>query len=190
MRSDIGSSGPGNRFAPECSQTPGGGGINSTDLTVRALERDDASAIAQLMSAHRLWQARDREEQSRTIARCFDRGEYGVVVEQIDGNRRVLAGFVIMSEGTFGDHGYIRLIGARRQLIGQGIGTRLLQEAERLFVHRGIRRVFLLCTDWNTAAQVFYERHGYARVGALPDWLDDGGCELIYVKRDVGVEAR
>jgi ribosomal protein S18 acetylase RimI-like enzyme len=155
---------------------------------VRALERDDASAIAHLMSAHPLWQARDSKEQSGAIARCLDRGEYGLVAELLDHDHRTLAGFVIMSDGTFGEHGYIRLIGARRELTGQGIGTRLLWEAERLFVHQGIRRVFLLCTDWNTAAQLFYERHGYVRVGALPDWLEQGVCELIYVKRDFAVE--
>jgi ribosomal protein S18 acetylase RimI-like enzyme len=141
------------------------------------------------MSAHPLWQARDLQEQSRSIARCLERGEYGLVAEQIDGDYRTLGGFVIMSDGTFGEHGYIRLIGARRELTGQGIGTRLLWEAERLFAHRGIQRVFLLCTDWNTAAQLFYERHGYVRVGALPDWLENGVSELIYVRRDLTVES-
>src|SRR5450756_1037356 len=69
---------------------------------------------------------------------------------------------------------YIRLIGAR-----------LLLEAEGLLRRRGIGRAFLLRTDWNTAAQVFYERHGYHWVGALSDWLQDGVSELIYVKRDL-----
>jgi ribosomal protein S18 acetylase RimI-like enzyme len=156
---------------------------------VRPLEREDASAIAQLMSTHPLWQERDPQEQSRAIARCLERGEYGLVAEQIDGNHRTLAGFVIMSDGTLGEHGYIRLTGTRRELTGQGIGTRLLWEAERLFVHRGIQRVFLLCTDWNTAAHFFYERHGYVRVGTLPDWLENGVSELIYVKRDLTVES-
>lgn len=159
--------------------------MNATDLMFRALQLQDASAVGRLMSEHPLWGDRDHKEQSRRIARLLERGEYGLIAEYVQDDDRVLAGFTIMSDGTFGDHGYIRLIGIQQGLTGQGIGTRLLHEAEVLFAQRQIRRAFLLCTDWNTGAQAFYERHGYERVGILPDWLEGGVNELIYVKRDL-----
>lgn len=157
------------------------------NVIMRTLERDDASAIAELMSAHPLWERRDQAKQARSIASSIDRGEYGLVAERTEESERVLAGFVIMSDGTFGEYGYIRLIGAERQVTGRGIGARLLLEAERVFVGRGIERVFLLCTESNAGARSFYERHGYVQVGTLPDWLQRGRSELIYVKRDLTV---
>lgn len=159
--------------------------MKATDLMFKALQPQDASSVGRLMSEHPLWGDRDHEEHSRRIARLLDRGEYGLIAEYVQGDDRVLAGFTIMSDGTFGDHGYIRLFGIRQGLTGQGIGARLLHMAEELFAQRQIQRVFLLCTDWNTAAQAFYEHHGYQRVGALPDWLKGGTDELIYVKRDL-----
>ena len=156
-------------------------------LTFRPLDRDDAAAIADLMSNHPLWQERNRTEQTRAINRAIERGEYGLVAEDIQQSRHALTGFVMMSDGTFGEYGYIRLIGTRHQSTGQGIGGRLLEEAEELFVTRGVERVFLLCTESNTGARSFYERHGYSRVGQLPDWLRPGVSELIYMKRDLRI---
>lgn len=44
------------------------------------------------------------------------------------------------------------------------------------------RALFLLTTEWNSGAQRFYERHGYALVGRLPDYVRPGFCELLYWK--------
>jgi len=40
-----------------------------------------------------------------------------------------------------------------------------------------------LCSDFNTDAQRYYEKHGYSRVGAIPDYVVPGITELIYRKR-------
>jgi ribosomal protein S18 acetylase RimI-like enzyme len=159
--------------------------MNATDLALRMLQPQDASAVARLMSEHALWSDRDFVEHERRIAHLLSRGEYGLIAECLEGDDLVLSGFAILSDGTFGDHGYIRLFGIRQGMTGRGIGTRLLAAAEVLFMQRQIQRVFLLCTDWNTGAQAFYERHGYMRVGVLPDWLEAGEDQLLYVKRDL-----
>jgi ribosomal protein S18 acetylase RimI-like enzyme len=159
--------------------------MNAIDLVLRPLQPRDTSAVADLMSEHALWGDRDRVEHNRRIERLLDRGEYGLIAEFPEDDDRVLVGFALLSDGTFGDHGYIRLFGIRQRLTGRGIGTHLLDAAEALFVHRQMDRAFLLCTDWNTGAQVFYERHGYERVGVLPHWLEPGVDQLIYVKRDL-----
>jgi ribosomal protein S18 acetylase RimI-like enzyme len=159
--------------------------MTSSDLALRTLQPQDTPAVAQLMSEHALWNDRDRGSHERRIALLLDRGEYGLIAEYHESHDLVLAGFAVLSDGTFGDHGYIRLFGIRQELTGRGIGTRLLAAVEALFVQRQVQRAFLLCTDWNTGAQVFYERHGYKRVGALPEWLEAGVDQLIYVKRDL-----
>ncbi len=156
-------------------------------LVIRPLTPEDAPGIARLMHEHPLWHERDPDQQSAAICRYLDRGEFGLVAEHPATGESVLAGFVIMSDTTFGNHGYIRLIGTRREDVGHGTGSHLLREAERLLASRGVQGIFLLCTDWNTDAQRFYERHGYVRVGALPDWHADDVQELIYLKRDLAV---
>jgi ribosomal protein S18 acetylase RimI-like enzyme len=40
-----------------------------------------------------------------------------------------------------------------------------------------------LVSDFNTGAQQFYEKQGYQRVGALPDFAKEGITEVIMVKK-------
>lgn len=56
----------------------------------------------------------------------------------------------------------------RDDLRGQGIGTELLTQLEHLAAQRGAAKAFL--TTFSFQARGFYERHGYAVVGTLPDY--------------------
>ena len=84
--------------------------------------------------------------------------------------------------GQLGRGGYLRLIALAPGLHGQGLGSLLLAEVERQ-VAASSSELFLLTSDFNTAAQRFYERHGYARVGQLADYVRPGITELLYWKR-------
>lgn len=103
-------------------------------------------------------------------------------------DRRSLLGFarvLIGSErgsGHFGRGGYLRLIALRPGENGRGVGSRLLAAVEDS-VRMRHSDLFLLTSDFNQAAQRFYERAGYVRVGALPDFVHAGITELIYWKR-------
>jgi ribosomal protein S18 acetylase RimI-like enzyme len=93
------------------------------------------------------------------------------------------AGFArFQIEGTLGAGGYLRLIAVRPGREGGGLGAALLRAVEDEVSQRS-PHLFLLTSDFNHAAQRFYERHGYARVGALPDFARRGITELIYQKR-------
>jgi len=94
-----------------------------------------------------------------------------------------VVGFVMCVErGAWARSGYIPLIGVAPTHKGKGIGLALLQRAESFLSHSS-SDVFLLVSDFNTPAQRFYERHGYTRVGALPDYILPGVTEYIYWKR-------
>src|SRR5262249_24772093 len=84
--------------------------------------------------------------------------------------------------GTFGAGGYLRLIAVAPEGPSQGAGAALLGEVERR-VAKGSRFLFLLVSDFNQAAQRFYEVHGYTQVGRLPAFVKDGIDELLFWKR-------
>jgi ribosomal protein S18 acetylase RimI-like enzyme len=88
-----------------------------------------------------------------------------------------------ISRGGFGLSGYLKLIGVDAQLRGHGAGTALLDHTERRTLEDGRHELFLLVSDFNVAAQRFYQSRGYRQAGALPDYVMPGIVELIYWKR-------
>lgn len=84
--------------------------------------------------------------------------------------------------GHFGRGGYLRLIALRPGHESRGVGRSLLSSVEET-VRAAHRDLFLLTSDFNHGAQRFYERAGYLRVGALPDFVRAGITELLYWKR-------
>lgn len=51
---------------------------------------------------------------------------------------------------------------------GQGIGTRLLDEADRACRERGLAKLSLIVFEQNVRARTLYERHGYTEVRRHP----------------------
>jgi N-acetylmuramic acid 6-phosphate etherase len=147
---------------------------------IRALEAADTPAIAALMAGHRLWRALDAAAWEGRLRAMLADGHFGYV--HVD-DRGDLDGFAVLCDRTFGDCGYVRLIGVRSGVTGRGVGKELLRRAEDHFRTLGRRAVVLMCTDWNTAAQRFYVRAGYRVVGGLPDWVAPGTTERLYVRR-------
>lgn len=83
--------------------------------------------------------------------------------------------------GTFGTGAYLRTLAVVPDSHSQGIGTLLLSHYERST--RASGGWFLLTSDFNTAAQRFYERHGYVKTGELPSFAHAGIVEFIYWKK-------
>jgi ribosomal protein S18 acetylase RimI-like enzyme len=84
--------------------------------------------------------------------------------------------------GTLAMGGYLRLMAVLPEAQARGVGSALLGafEAE---VAGASAHAFLLCSDFNLAARRFYERYGWAQVGALPDLVLPGVAELLFWKR-------
>jgi len=94
-----------------------------------------------------------------------------------------LAGFAwIDPRGAFSSAPYLRLIAVDEALRGAGTGAALLEEFESRTAGVG-RDWCLLVSDFNVAAQAFYERHGYHKAGELPGFARDGITEVLMVKK-------
>ena len=95
-----------------------------------------------------------------------------------------------LKTGAFGRSPYLRLLAVRDDYAGQGCGGRLLEDLEAALAapdgsaHRGAGTtdLYLLVSDFNTAAQRFYQRHGYSQVGRLDEYVLPGVAELLYRK--------
>ena len=84
-------------------------------------------------------------------------------VEDEKGN--LLAGLVAE---TFGNWLEIEYLFVKEELRGQGIGSKLLQQAESEAKHRNCRFAFV--NTYQFQAPDFYNRHGYKEVFALQDY--------------------
>ncbi|MHB1684951.1 MAG: GNAT family N-acetyltransferase [Bacilli bacterium] len=147
---------------------------------IRPATVNDVPACVSLMLAHPLWQAYGYtfENQCKRLIDLFI--EKSVLILEDDGDVR---GFVIYDTRTFGNNGYIQLIGIAAQHTSQGIGEQLMNAAHANM--NPLRRCFLLCTSTNVRAQQFYTRLGYRKVGELPDWLRPGLTEYIFCHYDI-----
>ena len=64
-----------------------------------------------------------------------------------------------------------------------GIGKRLMREAERQLGEKGIRRLRLEVGASNLAAQRLYEKLGYKQTGFIQHYYGDGGDAWVMEKR-------
>lgn len=152
-------------------------------VNIRPMTTADIESCAELMAASPLWQ-----RYGVTIASASARFESalqeGSLLLVADGSDGGLLGFVwVVLRGAFNRSGYIPLIGVEAAQRGGGIGQQLLESAEDRVRQAAIHDMFLLCSDFNVAAQRFYQRQGYIQVGAIPDYVVPGITELIFHKR-------
>lgn len=141
----------------------------------------DVSAVAAIMARNTLWQQYGvtMASATRRLQRGLESGAT-IAVAEVEGR---ITGFVwYVAEGAFQRSGYIMLFGVALDAHGQGIGSALLAYAEATLFATS-PSILLLVSDFNHAAQRFYQRHGYVQVGALPDYVKPGVSELIYYKR-------
>lgn len=159
-------------------------------MKIRLFEERDIAPCATIMAATPLWQQYGVTVQSATerlsagLRRMHEPDVESSAVRLFvaESESSGAIGFVwAVRRGAFDRSGYISLLAVEAAGRGGGFGAALLNTAEDYL--RPTPDVILLCTDFNTSAQRFYERHGYVRVGVLPDYIMPGVAELIYRKR-------
>lgn len=78
--------------------------------------------------------------------------------------------------------GYIRAIAVKENYRGLGVGSKLMDAAEKdIFKYRA--NAFLLVSSFNKLARKFYEKRGYEYVGEIKDAILPGESEIILRKR-------
>lgn len=92
----------------------------------------------------------------------------------------VLAGFIVLNmQGAF--VGYIQTICVSPEFRGRGIGTKLVEFAEkRIFAESP--NVFLCVSSFNHEARRLYERLGYRMIGSLADYVVRDHAEFLLRK--------
>ncbi len=90
-------------------------------------------------------------------------------------------GFALLHPRGFLGCPYVAVVAVVASLRSRGIGAQLLEFAEAHFA--GSRHVYLCVSSFNVWALRFYELHGYAKVGELPDFIADGFSEIVMQKR-------
>jgi ribosomal protein S18 acetylase RimI-like enzyme len=86
--------------------------------------------------------------------------------------RTKIAGFVVTISRA--KHGHIITIDVLETHRRTGIGSALLQHAERQMRERGVEEVWLETATNNEAAIAFWKKHGYRTHGRLPNYYPDG----------------
>lgn len=90
-------------------------------------------------------------------------------------------GFVLMHPRGVAGSPYIASIAVAAEARGQGVGSQMLDCAERQWP--GARHIFLCVSSFNTAARRLYERSGYEAVGEFKDYVIEGASEILMCKR-------
>jgi GNAT superfamily N-acetyltransferase len=150
-------------------------------VTVRPLTRDDVPALAAALAALPLMirYRRDAAALGRSLDAALARGD-GLLVADDGGRILGLAWFT--TSGTLALGGYLRLIAVVAGGEGKGTGLALLRAFETETA-KSSAHAFLLVSDFNDGAIRFYEREGYARVGAMPGLVLPDVAEVLYWKR-------
>jgi ribosomal-protein-alanine N-acetyltransferase len=139
---------------------------------------DEARSCARLMAASEPWITLGRSyETSLDIIGDQSREVY------LARDETGLAGFVILCmTGAF--VGYIQTICVDPLHRGQGLGSRLVEFAERRIL-KVSPNVFMCVSSFNVDARRLYERLGYHVVGELTDYIVLGHSEFL-LRKTVG----
>jgi ribosomal protein S18 acetylase RimI-like enzyme len=163
---------------------PPGNPTASAPVIRRLASDDEARACAAIMATTEPWLTFGRGvDESYALIRDPSREVY-VALDDASGEASRLAsriaGFaVLVMQGAF--VGYIQSLAVRDDCRGRGIGTALMEFAERRIL-RDTPNVFICASSFNPGARRLYERLGYRVVGELPDYIVRGHAETLLRK--------
>ncbi len=146
------------------------------DIEITLAVGSDNEWCARLMVASEPWITLGRDLDSARATMSRPGTELFLAHE---GAERV--GFLLLAPYGLAGAPYIACIAIAENARDRGIGSEMLKWAERHYADR--HNLFLLVSSFNTGAQQLYLRHGYEKVGEIPDYVVKGHSELIFRKR-------
>jgi GNAT superfamily N-acetyltransferase len=150
-------------------------------VKIRAATAGDLQALAAIVAATPLWQRYGVTVASAQAALASGLAA-GDSIALAEGETGPAGLFWVQPRAGFGRSPYLKWLGVAPGQTGGGVGQTLLRAAEE--AARGVRpELLLLCSDFNLAGQRFYAREGYARIGALPDYVLPGVAEHLFFKK-------
>jgi ribosomal-protein-alanine acetyltransferase len=111
---------------------------------------------------------------SRRRMRHWISATHGVFVVAVD-ESAALAGYGLVFTRRDSDSARAYSLAIAKAARGQGLGTRLLREMEKRSRKAGAARMHLEVAHDNRGAIALYEKLGYRRVRAIPQYYEDGG---------------
>lgn len=145
------------------------------NLDVAPAQPDDYEWAAQLMASSEPWITLQRDLDGARLA--VRRPGTQLFIAHRSG---VPVGLLLVADYGFAGTPYVASIAIVPEARGKGLGANLLSWIEERYHSRG--NVFLLVSSFNTRAQQLYLRHGYTKIGEIPDFIVAGHSELILRK--------
>jgi ribosomal protein S18 acetylase RimI-like enzyme len=146
-----------------------------TDIAIDLASDSDREWSAKLMASSEPWLTLGRDF-ATCLARC--RGpEFVMLMARRAGAR---CGFLLLHPTGVAGSPYIASIATSAAVRGQGLGSALIEAAERWLPEA--RHMFLCVSSFNTRARELYERRGYVKVGEFPDYAMAGASEILMHK--------
>ena len=109
-------------------------------------------------------------------AHVGDDGHTPLHLIEYDADGNIIGGLL---GGTYWGWMYIDILWVREDHRRQGVGSRLLTEAEKEAMRRGCHHVHVDTMSWQ--APMFYQKHGYEVIGVLPD-IPRGNQKYLLMK--------
>ena len=149
--------------------------VKSHEVTIRPAEAGDVDALLALEEAAF---AADRLER-----RAFHHAVRSpTIVSLVAVADEGLVGYVFIERRRNAGVARLTSIAVAPQVLGRGLGRRLLLSAEQAAARHGCRRLRLEVRADNGPAQSLYERTGYRRFETVEDYYEDGAAAWRYEK--------
>ena len=83
-------------------------------------------------------------------------------------NGNDIVGFICyIPKGAFHSFPLIHILTVIPEFRGHGFGKQIMEQFEKQYI-KGASKVFLVVSDFNPKAKLFYEKNGYIQVGKIP----------------------
>ena len=148
-------------------------------MMIRKAKHEEAIECLECVKNSLLWNAYFEDESPlKLIDEDIQQNRITVAVNDED---RCIGFMSIAAAGCFHKFSYLSILSVHKEFRNRGVGKELLNH----FENEGFEKedkVFLLCSDFNVKARMFYKNNGYVECGQIPDLFKKGITEHLFVK--------